>query len=47
MTQDIKSRTDAYLAYAMRQTDTYPAPQSRLDKSLIELAETVRLDKQL
>ena len=40
---DIKSRTDAYLAYAMRETDTYPAPQSRLDEMLIELAETVRL----
>ena len=43
MSQEIFSRTDAYLAYAMRQTDTYPAPQSRLDKGLIELAEAVRL----
>ena len=43
MTQYIKSRTDAYLAYAMRQTDTYPEPISRLDKMLLELAETVRL----
>ena len=43
MSQEIFSRTDAYLAYAMRETDTYPAPQSRLDEMLIELAETVRL----
>ena len=43
MSQSIFSRVDAYLAYALREIDTYPAPQSRLDKSLIELAETVRL----
>ena len=43
MSQGIFSRVDAYLAYALREIDTYPAPQSRLDKSLIELAETVRL----
>lgn len=40
---DIKSRTDAYLAYALRETNTYPAPQTRLDEMLIELAETIRL----
>lgn len=40
---DIKSRTDAYLAYALGETDTYPAPQTRLDETLIELAETIRL----
>ena len=43
MSQGIFSRVDAYLAYALREIDTYPAPQSRLDNSLIELAETVRL----
>ena len=43
MSQGIFSRVDAYLAYALREIDTYPAPQTRLDKSLIELAETVRL----
>ena len=36
MSQGIFSRVDAYLAYALREIDTYPAPQSRLDKSLIE-----------
>ena len=40
---DIKSRTDAYLAYALGETNTYPAPQTRLDEMLIELAEAVRL----
>ena len=32
---DIKSRVDAYLAYALREIDTYPEQQSRLDKSLM------------
>ena len=36
MSQGIFSRADAYLAYALGEIDTYPAPQSRLDKSLIE-----------
>ena len=36
MSQGIFSRVDTCLAYALREIDTYPAPQSRLDKSLIE-----------
>lgn len=36
MSQGIFSRVDAYLAYVLKEIDTYPVPQSRLDKSLIK-----------